>query len=228
MGSSVFLEKEFQGKYMPGPLEHPRWGAHSTFDGELLFANLLREIVELVVPNELRLAKNTKAPWLHPVALIQAHHADCWWDLPFVIPRDVDDTRAPECILDYQELILLIPFVQCAPDDRWHNYAVRMYLDNEYAIVVGNTVEVTTGAPGIPAHYGAMREIMRIPILGRAFAGPWRSRPTARRACVAPRATFPAPRGASPATTRSRRTSPAPSASSSRAAVRRRPTVDRT
>ena len=199
MGSSVFLEKEvFQGKYMPGPLEHPRWGAHSTFDGELLFANLPREIVELVVPNMLRLAQNSKAPWLHPIALIQAHHADCWWDHPFVIPRDADDARAPECIFDYKELILLIPFVQWGIDDRWYNYVVRMYLDNDYAILIGNTVygyakqrgtldrrdvgshrkfdvsrrglcftsEVTTGAAGIPAHYGAMREIMRMPILG--------------------------------------------------------------
>jgi hypothetical protein len=192
MGSSVFLDKKaFQGRYVPGPTGRPRYGAHSTFDGELLFANLAREIVEDVVPNDrgLRLAENTKEPRLHPIALILAHHAACRWDLPFPTPEE---------LLDYHELILLIPFLQCQPDDRWHNYAVRMYLDNEFAIRVGNTFygyakepgtlvrtdvgahrkfevsrsgicfasDVTTGASGSPAHYGAMREILRMPILG--------------------------------------------------------------
>jgi hypothetical protein len=65
MGSNVFLDKDvFKGRYMPGPMGHPRWGALSTFDGELLFANLARDIVEDVVPKDkgLRLAENTKEP----------------------------------------------------------------------------------------------------------------------------------------------------------------------
>lgn len=195
MGLTVFLDKDaFQGRYVPGPIGHPTYGAHSTFDGELLFANLPREIVGDVVPKGLRLAQNTKEPQLHPIALILAHHADCWWNLPFPTPEE---------LLDYHELILLIPFVQCQPDDRWHNYVVRMYLDNEFAICVGNTFygyakepgtlvrtdvgahrkfevsrsgicftsDVTTGAPGSPAHYAAMREILRMPILGRMDDG---------------------------------------------------------
>ena len=191
----MFLDKStFQGTYAPGPTGPPTHGAHSTFDGELLFANLGRDVVEEVLPEGLRLAQNTKEPRLHPIALILAHHADCWWDLP---------SRRPEQLLDYHELILLIPFVQCEPDDRWHNYVVRMYLDNDFAICIGNTVygyakergtvvrtdiganrkfevhrpaiwfscDVTTGAAGSPAHYAAMREIMRMPILGRMDNG---------------------------------------------------------
>ena len=131
MGSSVFLDKDiFQGTYAPGPTGPSTHGAHSTFDGELLFANLRRDVVEEVLPEGLRLAQNTKEPRPHPIALILAHHADCRWDLPFPTPEE---------LLDYHELILLIPFVQCQPDDRWHNYAVRMYVDNEFAIRVGNT-----------------------------------------------------------------------------------------
>lgn len=191
----MFLDKDvFQGCYVPGPTGPPTYGAHSTFDGELLFANLEREIVEDVVPKGLGLARNTKAPRLHPITLILAHHANCQWDLPFLTPKE---------LLDYHELILLIPFVQCPPDDHWHNYVVRMYLDNEFAIYVGNTFygyakergtlvrtdvgphrrfevfrseisfasAVTTGASGSPAHYGAMREILRMPLLGRKDDG---------------------------------------------------------
>jgi len=187
----VFLDKGvFQGTYMPGPTGPPTHGAHSTFDGELLFANLARDVVNEVLPSGLRLAQNTKEPQLHPIALILAHHADCWWDLP-----GVDTPNNP---LDYHELILLIPFVQCRPDDRWHNYVVRMYLDDDFAIWVGNTYygyakeratlvrtdagahrkfevsrpaicfscDVTRVAPGSPAHYDAMRDILRMPILG--------------------------------------------------------------
>ena len=139
-----------------------------------------RDVVNEVPPDELRPAQNTKGPQLHPIAPILAHHADCWWDLP-----GVETTNQP---LDYQELILLIPFVQCHPDD----------LDNDFAIWVGNTYygyakeraalvrtdigahrkfevsrraicfsgDVTTVAPCSPAHYGSMRDILRMPILG--------------------------------------------------------------
>jgi hypothetical protein len=192
MGSSVFLDKSAfpKGTYKPGPTGPPTHGAHSTFDGELIFANLARDVVKEVLPDGLWLAQNTKEPALHPIALILAHHADCWWDLP--------GAPTPNNPLNYRELSLLIPFVQCGADDRWHNYVVRMYLDDDFAIWVGNTYygyakeraklvrtdvgaqrkfevfrpaicftcDVTTVSHGSPAHYGAMRDIMRMPILG--------------------------------------------------------------
>jgi hypothetical protein len=39
---------------------------------------------------------------------------------------------------DYQELILVVPFVQRKSGTQFHNYVVRMYLDDELAISIGN------------------------------------------------------------------------------------------
>ena len=39
----------------------------------------------------------------------------------------------------YKEMTLLIPFVQKKGESNWHNYALRMYLDNAQAVFLGNT-----------------------------------------------------------------------------------------
>ena len=107
----------------------PAYGGQSTFDGDLIFLNLDRSVVAKALPPGLQLATNTAAPQQHPVILILAHHASMRWILPG------PDVPYPG---DYQELILMVPFVLGNGGTHFHNYAVRMYLDDDLAIAIGN------------------------------------------------------------------------------------------
>jgi hypothetical protein len=97
-----------------------------------VFANLPLAVVKQVLPPELELAsrKTAQLPGLHPILLMYGYQLDTKWVLPWgPVPTTVD----------YKELILLIPFVQgVGGAGKWHNYVVRMYLDNDLPIFLGN------------------------------------------------------------------------------------------
>src|SRR5262249_42225047 len=81
--SQAFLRvSDFYGSWTPGPGTMPIDGGQSTFDGDLIFVNLDRNVVEDILPAGLTLAPNTGAPAKHPVMLILAHHASMQWILP--------------------------------------------------------------------------------------------------------------------------------------------------
>lgn len=120
--------RDFSGTYTP------RWsdattGGEATYHGNIVFTNLARSIVQAALPAELKLANNTLSPGMHPVIYLFGHPMNSRW-----IIADTPILPGP----NYQELMLLVPFVQSASGKRWHNYVVRMYLDDLTAIAIGN------------------------------------------------------------------------------------------
>lgn len=131
VGTAKFLDaSDFSGEYDPRPAQNPL-GGKAIYEGRIVFSNLSRSKVELVLPQDLRLANNTSStPDVHPVALIFGHQTHTAWVLP--------DGFEPEVGQDYSELILVIPFVQRLDSAKWHNYVARIYLDDFWAMVIGN------------------------------------------------------------------------------------------
>jgi len=106
-------------------------GGQATYDGRIVFTNLPDTIVDDALPPDLALASNpTSQPSLHPVLLIFGHQRDTKWVLPLYDPPIGED---------YNELIAIIPFVvKAGGGSLWHNYVVRIYLDNDVARYIGN------------------------------------------------------------------------------------------
>jgi hypothetical protein len=131
VGAGAFLgSADFSGSFDPGPSALPAFGGKSTYDGAVVFTNLDRALVAATLPVDLRLAQNTSStPDRHPVVFIISHHAN----MSFLVPGP-NPAYPPE----YQELILLIPFVQHANGTKWHTLVERMYLDDLAAITLGN------------------------------------------------------------------------------------------
>lgn len=120
--------RDFSGTYTP------RWidattGGEATYHGNIVFTNLARSIVQAALPAELKLAGNTLSPGMHPVIYLFGHPMNSRW-----IIAGTPILPGP----NYQELMLLVPFVQSASGTKWHNYVVRMYLDDLTAIAIGN------------------------------------------------------------------------------------------
>jgi Acetoacetate decarboxylase (ADC) len=94
-----------------------------------VFTNLDRTLVQAVLPPQLKLAQNSAAPSLHPVIYLYGRPTNTSWIVagtPILIGPN------------YQELMLLVPFVHESTGNRWHTYVVRMYLDDWNAIWIGN------------------------------------------------------------------------------------------
>ena len=132
VGTDEFLDTEdFGGAFQP--LEDDSgFGGQSVFSGRLVFINLPRTIVDDVLPADLHLAANesTTIPDLHPVLLLHGRHMNTEWTFPlYTQPIGTD----------YQELIVIIPFVQRGTSSNWYNYMVRIYLDNYLATWIGNS-----------------------------------------------------------------------------------------
>lgn len=130
-GTPEFLDKtDFAGSYRPSK-RRASWGGESEYSGQLIFTNLTRDAVENVLPSDLELAVNTSAAFahLHPVILMLGTQANTAWLFPW---------GSPAVGQNYQELILLVPFVQKTGKSRWHNYVVKMYLNDFVATVLGN------------------------------------------------------------------------------------------
>jgi len=129
MSAAPFIgPRDFSGTY------GPRWrdattGGEATYHGSIVFTNLDRDAVQGVLPPQLQLAKNALIPDRHPVIFLFGHPMNTHWvvaDTPMLVGSD------------YQELMLLIPFVHSTAGTKWHTYVVRMYLDDVTAIAIGN------------------------------------------------------------------------------------------
>jgi hypothetical protein len=130
--------RDFSGTYTP------RWrdattGGEATYHGNIVFTNLDRDIVQGALPPHLQLAENTLIPHMHPVIFLFGHPMNTHWvvaDTPMLVGSD------------YQELMLLIPFVHSTTGTKWHTYVARMYLDDVTAIAIGNLFFGYAKAPG--------------------------------------------------------------------------------
>lgn len=168
------------------------------YNGRLVFLNLANHLVDAVLPTDFRrAAPATATATVHPVILMFGHQTDTKWVIPGA-EIEVGD--------DYQELILMIPFVQAADTPHWHNFVVRMYLNDDAAKYIGNwffgyakqdakfqetattfTVETSGSAAftataqpdgawqsaqtSSAANFADMKNILDMPILGRAKSG---------------------------------------------------------
>jgi len=121
--------KDFSGSYQPRRSD-TKTGGQSTYHGKIVFTNIARNIVADVLPQDLRLAaNNSETPDLHPVVYLYGHQTNTKW---VINGRKIPVGR------DYQELILVIPFVQNVKGEKWHNYIVRIYLNDKAAREIGN------------------------------------------------------------------------------------------
>jgi hypothetical protein len=121
---------DFEGDSQGQPQE-VEYGGQATYLGRVIFLHLARTTVDDVLPEELELAPNLSAtlPERHPVVLLVGHQTETQLVYPFWTP-DVGE--------DYREVILMIPFVRKTGGYYWHNYIVRMYLEDFEATVLGN------------------------------------------------------------------------------------------
>ena len=129
LSTAPFLgPRDFAGTYVPKATP-ATIGGNATYNGNIVFTNLDRTLVEAVLPADLKLAQNSVSPALHPVMYLYGRPSNTSWIVagtPILIGPN------------YQELMLVIPFVQERNGTHWHNYVVRMYLDDWNAIVIGN------------------------------------------------------------------------------------------
>ena len=102
-------------------------GGRATYAGNVVVTNLAKRYAVSVLPTTLELAPN--ASDVHPVLYMIGHLADTYWEID-----GVDVIKGAE----YDEMILLVPFVRKRGGTLWHNYVVRMYLNHDLAIEIGN------------------------------------------------------------------------------------------
>ncbi len=123
---------DFVGAYQPrGP--DATEGAQSTYDGSIAVTLLDRDLVESVLPEGFHLAVRTDGANDHLVILLIGHQR-----APLALHNGATQ-KIPDAH-DYQEMILLVPFVLHGSGTKWHTFVVRMYLDDFGAIGIGNTV----------------------------------------------------------------------------------------
>lgn len=176
-------------------------GGESTYLGRIVFTNIKRDMVDDVLPSDLRLAQNSSTSDEHPILLLFGHQTNTQWI--------IDGTSWP-IGNDYTEIAVLIPFVQRAGGSKWHNYIVRMYLNDYWArqignlffgyakrsgtfqenatdftaLVQGNAVfhaavqslgpwENSAAAEVTLPNYKAIQAILEMPILGKPVVGPY-------------------------------------------------------
>jgi hypothetical protein len=128
--ASFLGPEDFEGSYEPREGDS-EFGGEAKYQGRVVFLHLTRSTVAEVLPNALELAPNTSTelPEMHPVLLIFGHQTETRLVYPF---------WTPEVGEDYRELILIVPFVRKSGHQRWHNYVVRMYLEDFWATLLGN------------------------------------------------------------------------------------------
>jgi hypothetical protein len=140
--SSPFLgPSAFSGDWYP-KASGATTGGLATYRGNIVFTNLDRGLVETILPREAGLSlaprvQKSAAPESHPVLYLYGHPENTRWII------DNETVMQGE---SYRELMLVVPFVQRQGGPRWHNYVVRMYLNNGVAIWIGNK------------HYGYAKE----------------------------------------------------------------------
>jgi hypothetical protein len=126
----------FQGQYSPRPGPTVD-GLQSTYSGTVAVTMVDREIVKKMLPLGLSLAEakplaGGTIPRSHPVVHL------------------IGDQREPASLLagsvipvvgaaGYEEMILIVPFVvRGKGSSLWHNYVVRMYLNHQIPVDLGN------------------------------------------------------------------------------------------
>jgi len=131
-GGSTFIKRsdftpngEGNRLCMPPPISH----GSSVFDGVVVFSNVEAGLVQAMLPHGVTLAaKKDPEQQFHPIVHIAGVQHDTKWAL----------NGGPEVPGDeYNEFILLIPFVVHDGGSLWHSYAVHMYLDHEFAVEIG-------------------------------------------------------------------------------------------
>jgi hypothetical protein len=120
---------DFEGTYKPA--SGPMMNGTTTFNGEIVFANLPSGVVDDVLPADLQLAPNVgDMPGQHPIVLVFGAQTELRSSAPLIT------TEAQYG--DYRELMLLIPFVRKVGETKWHTWVVRMYLDWQVGVDGGN------------------------------------------------------------------------------------------
>lgn len=148
----------------------------ATYRGQIFFTHLPRATVSGLLTPGLQLAQNLSAfPGVHPVLQLQGLQTNTSWVL-----NGIAQGVGPH----YTELILMVPFVQKGTSPQWHNFVVRMLLDDDGAIAVGNLHYGYAKARGTfedarPASFGAT--VGGIPAFWSGFqpTGPARPSPQA-------------------------------------------------
>ena len=125
------------GDFSEGDNDHqPTWpspvaAGFSVFNGQIVFTNLPRDLVEQLLPKglNLSLAANTKCEDFHPVLHLVGEQTQTGGSLG----------HNPEIPYNqpYEEFILIVPFVLQGQNPQWHNFVVRMYLNSEVAEELG-------------------------------------------------------------------------------------------
>ena len=108
-------------------------GLQSTYNGTAFVGMLDKAEVTKVLPFGFSLANQITVSNKHPVIFLIGDQRE-----PSFLEGGNVTTICQSC--GYKEMILLVPFVVRDPDTRWHNYAVRMYLDDWSAVVGGNSI----------------------------------------------------------------------------------------
>lgn len=107
-------------------------GGQSTYGGSIVVTLLDRDLVEQALPGDFRLAARIDAGKTHPVIHLVGHQRDLKL-LQGGVPRPAEAD-------DYQEMILLVPFVVRGSGTKWHSFVVRMYLDSTAPVIIGDAI----------------------------------------------------------------------------------------
>jgi hypothetical protein len=132
MVANVFLPpSDFSGNDNHPTLTKVLGRGEATFDGEIVFANVARSDAASLLPPgvNLALAPNIGGyPDTHPVIHMHGKQRNTSWI--------IDGQHVP-IGNDYGEMMLLIPFVQIGNAAQWHDFVVRMYLEDPGAVALG-------------------------------------------------------------------------------------------
>jgi hypothetical protein len=171
---------DFVGYYVPraGPV---KTGGQSTYDGTVVVSMLERAVVQSILPGDLTLAQPQATLTHHPVVHLIGQQRDLY-------PVFQGVQQPIRTLPDYREMILLIPYVVRATGLEWHNYAARMYLDNQQAVDGGNAVYAYAKELATLVYSAKPpRSDARVTVEGIAFfssavnlTGPWRDAANAR------------------------------------------------
>jgi hypothetical protein len=124
------------------------FAGEARFSGCIAFTNWPRDDVTALLPPELTLAHNATAPDVHPVVFVFGDQADgalLFAGLTVQTP------------ISYQELGIIVPFVQHRGRPHLHNWVPRMYSSYFPAVWHGN------------AHYGFGKELAHMRWQGPVF-----------------------------------------------------------
>lgn len=130
MAGSYLSAKNFNGTYVPLPLAS-RFGLQSTYSGDVGLTLVNRNMLALMLPSKLALATPKAAQTQHPIMHMIGRQTEASSFL-----------KSSTLYLGegYTELIFIVPFVVRKGQNLFHNYVLRMYLDNEVAILGGDSL----------------------------------------------------------------------------------------